>query len=97
MRRSNELKLGDAIQKFLETHKLEEKFLETEVYARWEELAGGSINLKTTKLILRNGELVVFLSSSVLRQELNLRKSGILEKINMRLRGKGVIKELTFR
>lgn len=97
MKKSNELSLGDAIRAFLKVNDLDEKLLETEMYARWEELAGRAINLKTSKLAFKDGVLTVFLTSSVLRNELSLRKSGLLEHINQRMAGKVKIRELRFR
>ena len=60
MKKSNELSLGEAIRAFLKVNDLDDKLLETEIYARWEELAGKAINLKTSKLSFREGVLTVF-------------------------------------
>ena len=38
MKKSNELSLGDAIKAFLKVNDLDDKLIETEMYARWEEL-----------------------------------------------------------
>ena len=95
-RKDNQQRIGAAIKEFLKIHNLEGRYRETEIYARWEELVGRTINLKTTKLILRNNVLIVSISSAVLRRELNMHKSGILEKINMRLRDQPV-KDIEFR
>ncbi len=92
MKKSNEMSLGDAIQAFLKTNELDEKLLETEIYARWEELAGRAINNKTNKVKVENGILTVFVNSSVLRNELSLRRSELLERVNLKLRGKGNLK-----
>lgn len=97
MKKSNELSLGEAIKAFLEVNDLEDKFLETEIYARWEELAGKTINLKTSKVVFRNGVLTVFLTSSVLRNELSMKRSALLARINQRMRGKAEVRELRFR
>lgn len=97
MKKSNEMSIGDAIKAFLKTNDLDEKLLETEIYARWEELAGQAINNRTTKVKLQNGVLTVYVTSSVLRNELSLRRSELLERINQRLMGKATIKELQFR
>lgn len=97
MKKSNELTLGEAIREFLQLNDLDEKLLETEIYARWEELAGKSINLRTKSVKLHNGVLSVFLNSATLRSELNMRKSGILETINGRLRGKAVLRDIYFK
>ena len=90
MRKDNQQTIGAAIKEFLKAHKLDDKFRETEIYARWEELVGRTINLRTKKVILRDNILIVYISSATLRNELELHKSGILEKINMRLRDQPV-------
>lgn len=97
MKKSNEMSLGDAIQAFLKTNELDEKLLETEIYARWEELAGRAVNNRTNKVKLDKGVLSVYVNSSVLRNELSLSKTGLLERINQRLMGKATIKDLQFR
>ncbi|MDZ7846024.1 MAG: DUF721 domain-containing protein [Owenweeksia sp.] len=97
MKKDNEMKLGEAIQLFLKRNGLEEKLLETEIYGRWEELVGRGINSKTRKVELRDGVLHVLLTSSVLRNELRMRRSVLLESINQRLAPRAVIRDLKFR
>lgn len=97
MKKSNEMSLGDAIQAFLKSNELDEKLLETEIYARWEELAGRAVNNRTNKVKLDKGVLSVYVNSSVLRNELSLSKTELLERINQRLMGKATIKDLQFR
>jgi len=97
MKKSNEMSLGDAIQAFLKANELDEKLLETEIYARWEELAGNAINNRTNKVTLKDGVLSIYVNSSVLRNELSLSKTDLLQRINQRLKGKGRIKDLQFR
>lgn len=97
MKKSNEQNLGDVLRHFLKANGLEEKVLETEISARWEELAGKAINLKTRKIALEKGELTVYLTSSVLRNELSMRRTELLEHINQRLMPRASIKALKFR
>lgn len=97
MKKSNEMSLGDAIQAFLKSNELDEKLLETEIYARWEELAGRAVNNRTNKVKLDKGVLSVYVNSSVVRNELSLSKTELLERINQRLMGKATIKDLQFR
>lgn len=96
MKKSNEVSLGEAISEFLKRNKLDEKLMETEIYARWEELVGRSVNLKTQSVKLKNNNLVVKITSSVLRKELSMRKSAILEQINSRLMGRYVLEDIRF-
>ena len=90
MKKDNELSLGDAIKQMLSKSGLDEKLLETEIYQRWEELAGKDINLKTKKVRFANGVLEVFLSSASLRQNLSLQKNDLKEKVNQRLKGRPI-------
>jgi len=96
MKKSNELSLKEAIQHFLKANGLDERLLEKEIYARWEELAGKSVNDKTKKLRLQEGVLTVYLMSSTLRRELSLRKSGLITHLNQRIKGQP-IKEIMFK
>ncbi len=97
VKNSNEQSLGEALRHFLKSTGLEEKVLETEIYGRWEELAGGAINLKTKKVKLQGKTLTVYLTSSVLRNELNMRRTEMLERINSRLMPRIQLSNLEFR
>ncbi len=92
----NEQSLGEAIRSFLAANGMEEKMLETEIYQRWDDLAGRDVNVKTRKVELKNGLLTVFLTSSVLRNELSMNRSIFLERLNQRLKGRP-IKDIQFR
>ncbi len=96
MKKSNELSLKEAIQHFLKAHELDEKLLEKEIYARWEELAGKSVNDKTKQIKLNDGVLTVYLLSSTLRKELSMRKTALITHLNHRLKGEPV-KDVVFR
>lgn len=92
----NEQSLGEAIQAFLAANGLQEKLLEKEIYQSWDSLAGRDVNVKTKKVELKDGVLSVFLSSSVLRNELSMNKTLFLERINQRLKGRP-IKSIEFK
>ena len=85
------------MKEFLKATGMEEKYLETEIYARWEELAGKSINLKTKRVQLKDKCLTVYLSSSVLRNELSLRRTELLDHINARLMPRIRLEKIEFR
>ncbi len=85
MRRDNEQSLAEAIKKMLQKRGLDEKLLETEIYQRWEELAGKEINLKTRTVRFKSGTLEVFITSAALRQNLSLQREELRQTINMRL------------
>lgn len=82
MAKKNESTLGDAIQAFLKTYKLDNKVTETDIWQSWEAIMGPSISRHTQSIEVRKKVLVVRLDSSVLRQELGFAKHKIVEKIN---------------
>lgn len=84
--KQNQLSLGEAVRAFLKRYQLDERLYETELYQRWGELVGSTIEAHTQRIHFKKGVLTVYLRSSALRQELNLRKAGLLEHINLRLR-----------
>lgn len=94
--KKNEQSLGEAIKSFLSANGLGEKLLETEIYQRWDELAGRDVNVKTKKVLLKNGCLTVFLTSSVLRSEMSMNKTVFLERLNQRLKDRP-LKSIEFR
>lgn len=94
--KQNQHTLGEAIRSFLKRYQLDERLYETELHLRWGELVGSSIEAHTQRLHFKNGILTVYLRSPALRQELILRKAGLLEHINVRLR-KQKVKDLIVR
>ncbi len=95
MRRPNDVTLKDAITKMLSVYRLRGKFDETGVVAFWPELMGTAISNRTTQIYVSQGKLFVRIESSVIKNELLMVKTGIIEKLNERV-GSKVITELVF-
>ncbi len=96
MSKSNQYTLGEAIQEFLKNYRLEEKITETRIRQAWSKIMGQAIGRYTRRIILKKGELTVYLNSSVLREELSMGKSKIVKLINKEM-GSDVIDSITFR
>ncbi len=62
----------------------------------WPQLMGENMARRMSRPRVSCGVMVVYVDSAVLRQELNMRRSGIIEAINSRL-GKEVIKMIRFK
>lgn len=88
--------LGDAIRAFLKNNSLEEKLAETRIRVSWEKAVGRNIARYTDRLTLKNGVLTVYLSSSVLRNELHHSREKIRGLINREV-GEAVVHSLVFR
>ena len=92
-KRNNDKTLKEAIEQILDVYRLRRKFDETALIAAWPELMGNSIASRTTQLYIADKKLFVRVESSVIKNELLLMKSQILEKMNDRA-GKVVITSL---
>ncbi len=92
-KRNNDKTLKEAIEQMLDVYRLRRKFDETALIAAWPELMGNSIASRTTQLYIADKKLFVRVESSVIKNELLLMKSQILEKMNDRA-GKVVITSL---
>lgn len=88
--------MGEALQEFIKTNKLEKGMDKVNAQEAWAKLMGNGVNNYTTGVELRNDTLFVSLSSSVLREELSLGKSKIITMLNEEL-GKELIQKLVLR
>lgn len=93
---TNERPLGDIIKAVLRTHGLEDKLTETKIFSSWEKIMGPPIAKYTDRLSLKQGNLIVYLRSSVLRNELTYAKTKIIKMINEEL-GKPAVQDIVFR
>jgi len=93
MRNANEVSLGEAIKQMLQTYKIEGKHNAYLAVKAWESVMGKMINNRTKSIYVKDETLFVFLSSSVLRQELNFGKTKIIDLINKEV-GKNIIKNV---
>lgn len=95
-RNNNEESLGAVIEKLLKAYGLEDGYVGAEIISLWEKMMGPAIARRTQKLELKNGVLIVQITSAALRQELSYGKEKIAEQINKQL-GKRVVKSVELR
>lgn len=95
-RKKNNLSIGEALQEFISTNKLQKGIDKVLVKEAWVKLMGNGVNNYTTQIELQNSTLFVSLSSSVLREELSLGKSKIIALLNEEL-GREVITKIVLR
>ncbi len=92
----NQQSLGEALREFISTNNLQSGIDEVNVRESWERVLGNGVNHYTKSVTLRNEVLYVSLSSSVLREELSLGISRIIQMLNEDL-GREVIQKLVLR
>lgn len=95
MRKPNDITLKEGIGKMLNVYKLKGKFDETSIIALWPELMGVAIGNRTTQIYISQKKLFVRIESSVIKNELMMVRTGIIEKLNERA-GSEVIIEIVF-
>ncbi len=96
MKRNNTEQVGDVIRKFLRQSGLESPLNEFRLVDAWRDVVGPTISKYTLNLYIRNQTLFVHLSSSVLRQELQMQREMLVNHLNQKV-GASVIVDIIFR
>lgn len=82
MRKSNLIKLGDAISQLFKEEKLDEKYSIFAIRNDWEKIVGITFSKHTTQINYLNGVLFVSVDSPIVRNEMAFAKNAIIEKVN---------------
>jgi len=82
MRKANDKSLKEAIEQMLQVYKIKRRYDETSVIAHWPELVGKSVANRTKELFIRDKKLFLRIESSVIKNELMLMRTQIIDKIN---------------
>ncbi|TSJ43820.1 DUF721 domain-containing protein [Mucilaginibacter corticis] len=82
MRKANDKSLKDAIEQMMQVYKIKRKFDETGIIASWPNLVGKSVANRTKELFIHDKKLFLRIESSVIKNELMMIRSQIIEKIN---------------
>ena len=96
MKPSNLSSVGSALREAIRQFGLERKIREQEVLTRWEDIVGQAIARHAMAERLDKGTLLVKVSDPAWRQELFLRRTELMEKINTAA-GQQVVAEIVFR
>lgn len=82
MRKTNDKSLKEAIEQMMNVYKIKRKFDETGIIAAWPDLVGKSVANRTKELFIHDKKLFLRIESSVIKNELMMIRSQIIEKIN---------------
>ena len=93
MSRTNDKSLKDAIAQMLNVYKLKRKFDETSLIAAWPDIMGKAIANRTKEIFIRDRKLFIRVESSVIKNELVMMRSNIIDKMNEHA-GSSVIDEV---
>lgn len=95
-RNNDSISITDVLKEFIQKNKLEKGLDAVDAKQAWIDLMGNGVNNYTKEVILKDGTLYVWLTSSVLREELLYGKQKIIQMLNEEL-GKNVIKDVVLR
>jgi predicted nucleic acid-binding Zn ribbon protein len=81
-KKSNLIKLGDAINQLFKQEKLDVKISQFTVKNSWKEIAGEVIAKNTSDIFFNGKTMFITFSSAALKHELSFRKEELLANIN---------------
>lgn len=82
MRKANDKSLKEALDQMMQVYKIKRKFDETGIIAHWPELVGKSVANRTKEIFIHDKKLFLRIESSVIKNELAMIRTQIIEKIN---------------
>ena len=82
MRKTNDKTLKEAIEQMLQVYKIKRRFDETGIIAAWPKFVGKSMANRTKEIFIRDKKLFLRIESSVIKNELMMMRTQIIEKIN---------------
>ena len=88
--------LKKAIDGYFKAMGMDDKLIETKALSNWDVLMGEAVAKRTKKKYIKDKILFVEIESSVMREELMLEKSKIIDKFNGAA-GKDLVKDLFLR
>lgn len=91
----NENSLKDILQQLFDSYGWTEKMDGIRITNLWEKVVGGIIAKHTTNMYVKDKIFYVGVDSSVLRNELYMKRSSLVKELNDEM-GKKVIKEIIF-
>ncbi|TWI97081.1 uncharacterized protein DUF721 [Mucilaginibacter frigoritolerans] len=95
MRKANDKSLKEAIEQMLQVYKIKRRYDETAVIAAWPELVGKSVANRTKEIYIHDKKLFLRIESSVIKNELMMIRSQIIDKVNENAKGV-LIEEIIF-
>lgn len=96
MRRTNEKALGKILEEVIKDNNLGDGITQARINEIWVELMSRPILSRTTKLRYINKTLTIYLTSSVIRNELDYQKEELKKQFNERL-GDATIEKIEFK
>jgi len=95
MRRTNTVTIAQVVAEVLDKYKISGKLKEARIISAWREVLG-PLAKPDDELYIKKNVLFVHLSSSVIRNELSMMRSKLVQRLNEKA-GEEVITDIVFR
>ncbi len=95
MRKANDKTMKQAIEQMLNVYKIKRRFDETAIIAAWPDIVGKPVANRTSEIFINNKKLFLRIESSVVKNELMIIRSQIMDKINSEA-GDILVEEIIF-
>lgn len=95
-RSENVQPLGNLVDRLMKAYQLDGVIKEAEILARWEEMMGKAVSLRTRNLFIKDKTLILEIDSSVMRKELAFGKEVIIQRVNQ-VAGEELINDVYFK
>ncbi|UEG52786.1 DUF721 domain-containing protein [Mucilaginibacter daejeonensis] len=95
MRKPNDKTMKEAIAQMLNVYKIKRRFDETAIITAWPGIVGKPVANRTSEIFVNNKRLFLRIESSVVKNELLMMRSQIIEKINTQA-GDVLVEEIIF-
>jgi len=93
MRRNKTLTLREVLGDLIAEYRIGPKLREASVINLWSEVTGKAISSRTSKIYIRDGVLHVYLTSSVVKNELMMLREALRQRLNKDA-GEEVVREI---
>ncbi len=96
MRRNKTVTLREALNEYRSEMNIDTRLKEVGLINSWEEIAGKAIAKRTSRVYLKDGKLIIYLTSPVVRNELIMARESLRERLNEQA-GEELVKEVILR
>lgn len=91
----NETNIRKALEHMIEAYGHKDKMQEMQIKDAWKRCMGPYIVKHTRSITFAKGKLTIFVDSSVIRSEMHMVQSNILDKLNKQLR-QNLVRQIEF-
>ncbi|HLR00987.1 MAG TPA: DUF721 domain-containing protein [Sphingobacterium sp.] len=93
MNNKEDLNMKSAIEKWLDTLRLRQKYNESSIVNAWPDIIGRPIANRTQKIYINNKKLYIKVESAVVKHELSLMRKQIIGRVNEHV-GRVIVEDL---